>query len=335
MPKLIAIAIFDGFQLLDAAGPAQVFASANALAKRDLYDVRILAAKAGLVGSAGGIELNAAALESCPPGTAHTALVAGGSAEAVTAAVRDKKLVAWLAAHRRTARRIGSICSGAFLLAAAGALKGKRATTHWEGAKRLAEYFPDTRVDADAIYLVDGKIWTSAGVTTGIDMALAMVAADHGRDLAAQTAKQLVVYMHRPGHQSQFSAPLEIQTQGGDRFAALAAWAETRLRKDLSVEALAKAAGMSPRNFHRHLKADLNTTPRKWVEDLRLSYIRAALEETQTGLDVLAASAGFSGPDHLIKTFARRMGLTPGSYRRLHGHRKSTPEPLEPRNAAQ
>lgn len=335
MPKRIAIAIFDGFQILDATGPGQVFASANALAKRELYDVRIVAAQAGLVRSAGGIALNAASLDSVPPGTVHTALAAGGSAEAVTASIRSKKLIAWIAAHRRAARRIGSICSGAFLLAAAGILDGKRATTHWEGAKKLKELFPATHVDADAIYVVDGRIWTSAGVTTGIDMALAMVAADHGRELAAQTAKQLVVYMHRPGHQSQFSAPLEIQTQSGDRFAALAAWAEARLRKPLTVAALAKAAGMSERNFHRHLKADLNTTPRKWVEDLRLSYVRAALEETHTGLDVLAASAGFSGPDHLIKTFTRRLGLTPGAYRRLHGYRNSATEPLEPRAAAE
>jgi transcriptional regulator GlxA family with amidase domain len=330
MPRRVAIAVFEGFQILDATGPAQVFATANAMSGRELYAVTICAAGSGLIRSNGGMELNAASLSSIAPGEAHTVLISGGDEIAVTAAARDRALLAWTASHRRTARRIGSVCSGAFVLASAGMLKGKRAATHWSGAKRLSAMFPDVDVDPDAIYVTDGKLWTSAGVTTGIDMALAMVAQDHGRELAAQTAKQLVVYMHRPGHQSQFSAPLEIQAKGEDRFAKLAAWAEARLRKPLNAETLARAAGMSPRNFHRRLQEALGTTPKKWVEDMRLAYIRAALEETGTGLEVIALSAGFSGPDQLINTFVRRMGLTPGAYRRLHSHGNSNPSLLEP-----
>ena len=330
MRKRIAIAVFDGYQILDATGPAQVFASANELAGKPLYEPLIVASQASLVRSTGGLELMAAGLTAIPPGAAHTVLVAGGSETAIVAAMRDKKLIAWIAAQARKARRIGSVCSGAFLLAAAGVLKDKRATTHWAGARRLAKLFPETQVDASAIYVADGKVWTSAGVTTGIDMSLAMVAADHGRDLAAQIAKQLVVYMHRPGHQSQFSAPLEIQSSGKDRFADLAAWAEARLRERLTAEALAEAAGMSPRSLHRHMLAELNVTPKRWIEDLRLAQARAALEETQSGLDAIAHSFGFSGPEHLIKTFVRRLGLTPGAYRRLHGHGNSALVPLEP-----
>jgi transcriptional regulator GlxA family with amidase domain len=330
MPKCVAIAVFDGFQILDATGPAQVFATANAMSGRELYAVAIVASRPGLARANGGMELNAAPLTSVPPGAAHTVLVSGGDEPAITAAAQNPSLLAWVASHRRSARRIGSVCSGAFVLASAGLLKGKRAATHWLGARRLGEMFPDVRVDPDAIYVTDGKVWTSAGVTTGIDMALAMVAQDCGRELAAQVAKQLVVYMHRPGHQSQFSAPLEIQAKGEDRFAKLAAWAEARLRKPLTAETLSRAAGMSPRNFHRRLQESLGTTPKKWIEDLRLAYVRAALEETATGLEVIALSAGFSGPDQLIKTFVRRLGLTPGAYRKLHSHGNSSSALLEP-----
>lgn len=333
MPKaqIIAIAVFDGFQILDATGPGQVFATANALSGKPLYDVRIVAATPGPVRANGGVTLFSEALNAVK---AHTILVSGGDETAVTAAMMDKTLRRWIASQSKTAKRIGSVCSGAFVLAAAGLLDGKRAATHWAGADRLAQAFPAVHVKRDAIYVQDGDIWTSAGVTTGIDMALALVAEDHGRDLAAQIARQLVVYMHRPGHQSQFSAPLEIQSSGGDRFAELAAWAEARLRKPLTAEILAGAAGMSLRSFHRHMRLSLKTTPKKWIEDLRLAYVRAALEETQTGLEVIAGSAGFSGSDHLIKTFVRRLGLTPGAYRRLHSASNGA-GPLEPGAAAQ
>lgn len=333
MPKqhTVAIAVFEGFQILDATGPGQVFATANALSGKPLYDVRIVAAKPGPVRANGGMTLFAEALNAVK---AQTILVSGGDEAAVVAAIADKALLRWIAVKTKSAKRTGSVCSGAFLLAAAGVLKGKRAATHWAGADRLAQAFPDIHVKRNAIYVQDGAIWTSAGVTTGIDMALALVAEDHGRDLATQIARQLVVYMHRPGHQSQFSAPMEIQTSGGDRFAELAAWAELRLRKPLTADILAGAAGMSLRSFHRHMRLTLKTTPKRWIEDLRLAYVRAALEETQTGLDVIAGSAGFSGADHLIKTFVRRLGLTPGAYRRLHSVHNGA-DPLEPRAAAQ
>jgi transcriptional regulator GlxA family with amidase domain len=313
-PKLIAIAVFDGCQILDATGPAQAFATANALSGRALFDVRLVAAAPGQIATNGGMRLLAEPL----PRTCHTALVAGGDEMAVTAAMSDRGLRKWIVAQSKSAKRLGSVCSGAFVLAAAGVLDGRRAATHWAGADTLAKMFPDIAVDRDAIYVEDGKIWTSAGITTGIDMALAMVAQDHGRTLAAKVARQLVVYMHRPGHQSQFSAPLELQSRGGARLERLAAWAEGRLHETLDAPSLAEQAGMSLRNFHRHMKATLNATPKRWVEDLRLARARALLESSGQDLAQIARAAGFSGPDHLIKTFDRRLGLTPGAYRRLH-----------------
>jgi transcriptional regulator GlxA family with amidase domain len=331
MPKTIAIAIFDGFQILDATGPGQVFATANALSGKPLYDVRMLASKPGPVRANGGMILLAEPLNAEKP---HTVIASGGDEAAIVAASQDKALIRWVAAQSKLAKRLCSVCSGAFLLAAAGALKNKRAATHWAGAETLARMFPDIQVERDAIYVQDGKIWTSAGVTTGIDMALALVAQDHGRDLAAQIARQLVVYMHRPGHQSQFSAPLKLQSSGDARMQKLAAWTESRLSQDLDAQDLADTAGMSLRNFHRHMKTQLNTTPKRWIEDLRLARARTLLEETTTDLAAIAREAGFSGPDHLIKTFDRRFGLTPGAYRRLHSVSNGA-SPLEPRAAAQ
>lgn len=333
MPKpiTIGIAVFDGFQILDATGPGQVFATANALSGKPLYDVRIVTSKQGQVRTNGGMILIAAALDTVKP---NTIVVSGGDEAAVLAASRDKALLRWIVRNEKSAKRLCSVCSGAFLLAAAGVLSGKRAATHWSGADALARLFPDTRVERDAIYVQDGKVWTSAGVTTGIDMALALVAQDHGRALAAQIARQLVVYMHRPGHQSQFSAPLELQASGGPRLERLAVWAENRLHENLDAETLAGNAGMSLRNFHRHMKTALNTTPKRWIEDLRLTRARAMLEETASDLAAIARKSGFSGPDHLIKTFDRRMGLTPGAYRRLHSVHNGA-FPLERQAAAQ
>jgi transcriptional regulator GlxA family with amidase domain len=329
-PKLIAIAIFDGCQILDATGPAQVFATANVLDKRAHYDVRLVASKPGLVTTNGGIRVIAEAL----PAKTHTALIAGGDEPAILAAARDRALLKWIAAQTKPAKRVGSVCSGAFLLAAAGLLNGKRVATHWSAADTLSKMFPDIAVDKDAIYIQDGKIWTSAGVTTGIDMALALVAEDHGHPLAAQVARQLVVYMHRPGHQSQFSAPLELQSSGDARLERLASWIESRLHEDLDAGMLAERAGMSLRNFHRHMKLTLNTTPKRWIEDLRLTRARALLESTAKDLASIASASGFTGPDHFIKAFDRRIGLTPGAYRRIHSVHNGA-APLERQAAAQ
>lgn len=317
--KPVAIAVFDGFQLLDATGPVQVFATANAVSGRRIYDVALMSARGGLVRAASGVEVMTHAL---PAKSArrplHTALIVGGEDGALRSAARDTRLRAWLVAQSKVARRFASVCSGAFLLAATGALDGRRAATHWRATAQLQAMFPAIAVDPDAIYVREGRVWTSAGVTAGIDMALAMVQDDCGRDLAARVAKQLVVYMRRPGHQSQFSAALIVQSGADDRLAALAAWVETQLDKPLSTDILAAHIGMSPRTFHRHVKRTLNCTPKKWIEDLRLGRARARLEETGGDLAAVAATTGFSGPDQLIRVFGRRLGLTPGAYRRLH-----------------
>jgi transcriptional regulator GlxA family with amidase domain len=210
------------------------------------------------------------------------------------------------------------------LFAATGELAGKRVATHWSAAQELQRRFPDLEVDAEAIYVNEGKCWTSAGITTGIDMALALLEEDQGRDVATAVARQLVVYMRRPGHQTQFSTTLNAQSVSDDRLADLSAWVEANLQKNLDVETLAERAAMSPRTFHRHVKSELGVSPAKFVESIRLDAARRLLDERTLDLAQVAAHAGFSGPDHLIRAFDRRFGVTPAAYRQIHG-RQSAP----------
>jgi transcriptional regulator GlxA family with amidase domain len=197
-------------------------------------------------------------------------------------------------------------------------LEGKRVATHWSATHDLQRLFPDLSIDAEAIYVNEGKFWTSAGVTTGIDMSLALLEEDMGRDLAMAVARQLVVYMRRPGHQTQFSATLNAQSAGDERLAKLAAWIEANLSKRLDVETLAEKAAMSPRTFHRHVREELGVSPAKFVEAVRLDAARRLLDERTLDLAQVAGRAGFSGPDHLIRAFARRFGVTPAAYRQIH-----------------
>ncbi len=323
MPKthLVVIPIFPRLQSLDAVGPGQVFGSANQMLGREAYRVKFVAAKPGTITTSAGFALAADSLRSVPPKSIDTLVIPGGDEKGIRDALADKHFMDWIGVAAKNARRACSVCSGAFLLAATGTLKGKRVATHWSATTDLQQNFPDLDVDPEAIYINEGKCWTSAGVTTGIDMSLALVEQDFGRDIAMAIARQLVVYLRRPGHQTQFSTTLVAQSTKDSRLADLADWAERNLDKRLDVETLADRANMSPRNFHRHCQAELGVSPAKFVESLRLDAARHLLEARTFDLAQVAARAGFSGSDHLIRAFERRFGVTPGVYREMHGTR--------------
>lgn len=328
-PHLIAIPIFPGLQSLDAVGPAQVFGSANQVLRREAYRIKFVATEPGAVPTSAGFALHAENLRAVPAKSVDTLLCPGGEEEPLRAALRDTSFMRWINDAARTAKRACSVCSGAFLLASTGILSGRNAATHWASTAELQRRFPDVKVDPESIYVADGKCWTSAGVTTGIDMALALVEEDHGRDAAMAIARRLVVYMRRPGHQTQFSAALNAQDVKDDKLANLASWVEANLTKRLDVETLAARAAMSPRSFHRHMREELNMSPAKFVESVRLDAARRWLDEDSLDLAAVAARAGFSGPDHLIRAFSRRFGVTPAAYRQIHV------SGLEARNAAE
>ena len=231
------------------------------------------------------------------------------------AAVNERALIRWLAARAGQARRVCSVCTGAFLLAEAGLLDGKRAVTHWWACDELAQRYPRVTVEPDPIFLRDGKIWTSAGVTAGIDLALALVEEDLGRAMALRVARHLVVFLKRPGGQSQFSAMLESQARDDGAFAALHDWLAQHLADDLGVEALAARAGMSPRNFARVYAKRTGTTPAKAVEALRVDAARRALEETAAPIESIARACGFGDEERLRRSFLRCLGVPPKQYR--------------------
>jgi transcriptional regulator GlxA family with amidase domain len=318
MPLTIALPLYAGMQSLDAVGPGQVFGSANMMLGEDAYRVVFVANRAGPVSTSAGFALCATGFDAVPPRSVDTLIVPGGDDAGIRGALANERLMRWLVDTTARSRRVCSVCTGAFLLAATGALDGLRVATHWQSAPLLQRMFPKLEVDEQAIYVNEGKFWTSAGVTTGIDMALALLEADRGRDLAMTVARQLVVYMRRPGHQTQFSTTLAAQSTQDDRLAELATWAQRNLDKPLDVETLAARVHMSPRSFHRRMRAQLGVSPAKFIESIRLDAVRRLLEEQRFDLAQIAARTGFSGPDHLIRAFERRFGVTPGTYRQVH-----------------
>jgi len=249
------------------------------------------------------------------PRAADTVLVAGGDDRAIAAAAADPALARWLGRAARVVRRIGSVCDGAFLLASAGILDGKRAATHWSSCERLARGYPRIDVDREAIFVRDGRVWTSAGVTTGIDMALAMVEEDHGRQLADVVAAHLVLHARRPGFQSQFSDELVAQGSASDPFGPVVTWMRANLRAQLDVDVLAHKAGMSVRSLHRHCLKSLGLTPAKLIEKLRVEQARTLLATTELGAKTIAARCGFGPPTRMTRAFMRAFGVPPRAYR--------------------
>jgi transcriptional regulator GlxA family with amidase domain len=308
--RRIALLVFPDFQILDATGPLAAFEIADAH-RPGAYALETVAAVAGPVASSSGLQVTAGPLPD--PERIDTLLIAGG--QGTRQARFDPRLRGLLArAHGRT-RRIASVCSGAYLLAEAGLLDGRRATTHWRVAERFARAYPEVKVEPDRIYVRDGDVWTSAGITAGIDLALALIADDHGEALARAVAQELVVFHRRPGGQSQYSALLDL-AGGEGRFSALLAWARTRLDAPLTVEALADRAGMSPRNFHRAFTAETGATPAKAVERLRLEAARSLVEGGEEPVEAIAIKTGFGDPERMRRAFVRAFGQPPQGLRR-------------------
>ena len=311
---VVEILVFAHVQLLDLAGPLQVFATANQLlgGAEPLYVTKVVARADGLVTASAGLASLTAPLSE--PGTpVHTLLVAGGPG--VDAASRDEALVRWLGQRARQADRVASVCTGAFLLAETGLLDGRRAVTHWHRCAEFARRFPAVTLEADPIFIQDGTVWTSAGVTAGIDLALAFVEADAGRPLALAVARHLVVYLKRPGGQSQFSAALMLQS-GDDAFAASHRFIEANLDGDLSVAVLAAEAGMSERSFARHYKAKIGVTPAQAVERMRVDAARRLLCETTWPIKRIANRCGFGAEETMRRSFLRQLAINPQDCRR-------------------
>jgi transcriptional regulator GlxA family with amidase domain len=307
MPRTVAFVVFPGFQLLDVAGPNTAFEIAGRFAP-GTYKLVLRAPGGGAVESSSGISLDASPLGRL---AADTIVVAGGDIARSIPAARE--LVAWL--RRARARRLASVCSGAFLLAEAGLLDGRRATTHWDSSDHFAGRYPRVQLDADRIFVRDGPIWTSAGISAGIDLALALIEEDLGDALARRVAQQLVVHQRRPGGQSQFAGLAEMGGRSG-RFATLLEWMHEHLAEELTVERLADRAAMSPRHFARAFVAETGTTPAKAVERLRVEAARTALETTHLPLQRVAEAAGFGDPGRMRRSFLRAFGQPPQGLRR-------------------
>ena len=311
----VEIVAFPGVQLLDVAGPLQAFATANDLAflarRPRPYALQVVTRETGLIASSSGLTLGAAPLPA-PEAPTDTLIVAGGYG--VDAACRDERLVAWLKARAPYARRLCSVCSGALLLAEAGLLAGRRVATHWGRCAELSRKHPNVKVEPDPIFVRDGDVWTSAGVTAGIDLALALIEDDLGRGQALAVARQLVVFLKRPGGQAQFSAALALQT-ADERFEALNRWIGQNLSADLKVPLLAEKAGMSERNFARRYKQATGVSPARAIERLRVEAAQRRLCETKEPIKRVAARCGFGGEETMRRSFLRVARIGPQDFR--------------------
>ena len=311
-PRSIGVLIFEDFQLLDAAGPIGAFEMPMRGVKPPPYTLEVIAPVAGPVRSSSGTVWMADAMPRQPK--YDTVIIAGGWG--TRNAMLDPKVQDFVRAAVKTARRVCSVCSGAYILAQAGVLDGKRCTTHWGRTPDFQTRYPAVKLEPDCIYTHDGKVWTSAGITAGIDLALALIADDLGEEASRRTAQELVVYHRRPGGQSQFSALLDIERVEG-RFTPLLAWIRERLDEELSVEALAGQAAMSPRNFSRAFLAETGVTPAKAVERMRLESAREQVEHSADPIDVVARRVGFGDPERMRRAFVRAFGQPPQALRRL------------------
>jgi transcriptional regulator GlxA family with amidase domain len=318
-PRRIAMLVFPDVQVLDATGPLEIFARANQVWRErhagagDPYELFLVAREAGPVRTSMGFDLVAPYALPSVAGPLDTLLVAGGNG--VFAAGRDRALMRWLGRQAPRARRVASVCTGAFLLAELGVLDGLRVTTHWGTASLLQQRYPKLRVDPDPIYVREGRIWTSAGVTAGMDLALALVEDDLGRDVALAVARRLVLFLKRPGGQAQFSAQLAGQLAGREPLRDLQAWIAEHPEADLSVEALARRVAMSPRNFARVFTRQVGRTPARFVEETRVECARRRLEESDDGVDAIASATGFGSAETLRRAFLRVLRVNPASYR--------------------
>lgn len=307
---MIGMLIFPDFQLLDAAGPISVFEIASRIAAKP-PSIKAFAVKPGEVRSSSGVAMLARGIKPFPAIT--TLIVAGGPG--VGAAATCEKTLALVRAQERRGVRIASVCSGACILAEAGILDGRRATTHWQRTGHFLKTYPTVKLEPDRIFVRDGNIWSSAGITAGIDLALAMAAEDFGDEVVRKTARQLVLHERRAGGQSQFSSLLELKAPAG-RFAPLLTWARENLDAPLTVEDLAEQAGMSARHFARAFIAETGATPSKAVERLRVEAARQRVQSSSEAIELVAQSTGFRDPERMRRAFIRAFGQPPQSLRR-------------------
>ncbi len=361
----VVILVYPGVQSLDVTGPLEVFSGArllldsglartpvgqpltdagsdggadrggDAIAARDIdadrgttvdpgYKTTIVSLDGSPVATSSGLTIVPHTDIHHAPARIDTLLVAGGAG--ADQACANPVLIEWIAARARTARRVASVCTGAFLLAAAGLLDGRRATTHWAAAAELARRYPHVRVDPEPIFVRDGRVWTSAGVTAGMDLALAMVEEDLDRNAALTIARHLVLFLRRPGNQSQFSATLAARAPARHGLREVQRYAVEHLTADLTVEALAQLAHMSPRHFARSFRAEVGLTPARYVERLRLEAARRRLEESEEPVTAVAIACGFGTAETMRRTFLRALGVGPAEYRRRFHTTAAAPE---------
>lgn len=317
----IIFVIYPGFELLDVSGPASVFNGANRALDQSgqsaFYKIVLASARGGAVESSAGVALETRQIVELGPDQADTILVVGAEREPLLQALADPALRASIPRLVNEAERFGSVCTGGFVLAALGLLDGRRIATHWDSCKPFAKAFPKVTVDPDSLYVVDGRLWTSAGVTTGIDMALAMVSHDLDAAIAGDVARRLVLYARRPGYQSQFSPILKAQVKGDSPFADLIGWIQSNLDAPLDVPSLATRAGLTERTFHRKFVTATGITPARFVDAARLDAARMLLSRGLS-LKTVAAQVGLFPTARLADAFERRFGVAPRLFRDMH-----------------
>jgi transcriptional regulator GlxA family with amidase domain len=313
--RRILFVVFDQFELLDLSGPSSVFNAAQVLLKQPAYSIHTLSSVGGLICSRSGIEVNSQMFAGFKVRSSDTIVVVGGNKQAISEFSSDIHVIDWLTLNAPKAERVGSICSGAIVLAANGLLDGKKATTHWADLDHLSRNYPNVRVEQDALYCVDGNIWTSAGVTAGIDMTLAMVGKDHSRKVMQEVASWLVVYAHRPGHQSQFSELLAAQNN--HVFSDIVVWLEKNLHRPIKVADMAEKLMMTERTFYRKFTDEMSCTPSKFLENRRLFRAKQLLE-TGSVVKSINTKVGYKSVLGFSNAFEAKYGLSPALYKRMH-----------------
>lgn len=318
--RTVAIVAYEGIEILDAAGPIEVFDMANREEVENgpghpAYTIRVLAGSAGPFATSCGVGLVADSAWERFDEPIDTLIVVGSSDAYLYPALADRRLIEWLRATGPAVRRLVSVCTGAFLLAEAGLLDGRRATTHWMDLQRLRGRYPLVCVEPDVIYVRDGSVATSAGVSSGMDLALALVEEDLGRKLALEVARRMVLFLKRPGGQTQLSSHLRAQMAADSPLTPLLEWLQENIHLDPSVDELAGRAAMSPRNFSRVFVRDMGMTPAKYVDQIRFERALQLLDNSGKPLSAIAGETGYSSDEQLRRAFQRRMGITPQEYR--------------------
>jgi transcriptional regulator GlxA family with amidase domain len=320
-PRDVVIVVYPDVQSLDCIGPLEVFAAAQTLLAatgrcEPGYNIAVASLDGAALTTSSGLEIVPGRDLADVPDAIDTLIVPGGVGSARASA--DEALLDWVRVAAPRSRRVASVCTGAFVLAAAGLLDGRRATTHWASAARLAEQYPAVEVDPEPIYLRDGPVWTSAGVTAGMDLALALVEEDLDREAALTIARHLVLFLRRPGNQSQFSATLAAQEPEHEPLREVQRYVVEHVSENLSVEALAACAHMSPRQFARAFAAETGITPGRYVERVRIEAARRALEDTSQPIATVATACGFGTSETMRRAFLRALGVAPAEYRRRY-----------------